>query len=71
MVSLEGRRRTGTAFTTPVTIQLVPESSGEENVNLYTRGVSEALQGEVLETSGLLEILDVFGEDGLRSYLVG
>jgi hypothetical protein len=47
------------------------ESSGEENANLYMRGVKEARRGEELTPTALLEILDVFGEDGLRSYLVG
>jgi hypothetical protein len=47
------------------------ESTGEENANLYMRGVNEGRSGDLLETSELLEILEVFGEDGLRSYLVG
>ena len=47
------------------------ESTGEENSNLYMRGVNEGRSGELLEASELLEILEVFGEDGLRSYLVG
>ena len=42
--------------------------SGEENANLYTRGSNEARAGEVLDGGALLEILDVFGEDGVRSY---
>ena len=46
-------------------------SSGEENANLYTRGVNEARAGEILAGEELLEILDVFGEDGARSYLLG
>ena len=46
-------------------------SSGEENSNLYIRGVNEAHRGEELDPTGLLEVLDVFGEDGLRSYLMG
>lgn len=46
-------------------------SSGEENANLYTRGVNEGRAGEVLDGEELLEVLDVFGEDGLRSYLMG
>jgi len=46
-------------------------SSGEENANLYLRGVGEGRAGEVLNGEGLLEILDVFGEDGLRSYILG
>lgn len=47
------------------------ESTGEENANLYTRGVNEGRSDDLLEASDLLEILEVFGEDGLRSYLVG
>ena len=49
----------------------VVESTGEENANLYKRGVSEGSRGELLDASELLELLDVFGEDGVRSYLVG
>jgi hypothetical protein len=47
------------------------ESTGDENANLYMRGVNEGRSGDLLEASELLEILEVFGEDGLRSYLVG
>jgi hypothetical protein len=47
------------------------ESTGEENTNLYTRGVNEGRSGELLDASELLDILDVFGEDSLRSYLMG
>jgi hypothetical protein len=46
-------------------------SSGEENANLYARGVNEGRAGEILDGEELLAILDVFGEDGLRAYLVG
>ena len=46
------------------------ESTGDENANLYTRGVKEGRSGELLDASELLDILDVFGEDGLRSYQV-
>jgi hypothetical protein len=46
-------------------------SSGEENANLYERGVNEARVGEILDGEELPEILDVFGEDGVRSYLLG
>ena len=46
-------------------------SSGEENANLYMRGVNEGRAGEDLKGEELLAILDVFGEDGLRSYIVG
>jgi len=47
------------------------ESTGEENSNLYVRGVNEGRGGELLEASELLDILEVFGEDGMRSYLMG
>ena len=53
------------------TIPFVTESTGEENANLYKRGVNEGSSGELLDASELLELLDVFGEDGARSYLVG
>ncbi|HVF02040.1 MAG TPA: hypothetical protein VNA27_12015 [Rubrobacteraceae bacterium] len=46
------------------------ESTGEENANLYERGVNEGSRSELLNASELLELLDVFGEDGMRSYLV-
>ena len=47
------------------------ESTGDENAKLYTRGVKEGYNSELLDASDLLDILDVFGEDGLRSYLAG
>ena len=47
------------------------ESSGSENSNLYMRGVNEGRAGGFLDANELLELLDVFGEDGLRSYLLG
>ncbi len=46
-------------------------ASGEENANLYVRGVDEGRRGVQLDPSALIELLDVFGEDGLRSYLMG
>ena len=45
-------------------------SSGDENAKLYMRGVNEGRNGEILDASDLLDVLDVFGEDGLRMYLV-
>ena len=48
----------------------VAESTGEENANLYERGVNGGSRSELLNASELLELLDVFGEDGMRSYLV-
>ena len=47
------------------------DSTGDENSNLYMRGVNEGRNGDLLEASELLDILEVFGEDGVRSYLVG
>jgi hypothetical protein len=47
------------------------ESTGDENSNLYMRGVNEGRNGEFLEASELLDILELFGEDGMRSYLMG
>ena len=49
----------------------VAESTGEENANLYVRSVREGSSGELLGGSELLELLGVFGEDGVRSILVG
>jgi hypothetical protein len=46
-------------------------SSGEENANLYMRGVNEGRAGEILDGETLLEILDFFGEDGIRAYIMG
>jgi len=36
-------------------------SSGEENANLYVRGLNEGRAGGFLEGEELLAILDVFG----------
>jgi hypothetical protein len=46
-------------------------SSGEESANPYMRGVNEGRVGELLGGDELLAILGVFGEDGLRAYVVG
>ena len=46
-------------------------SSGQENSNLYIRGVNERRAGEPLDDMQILEVLEVFGIDGLRSYIVG
>src|ERR687889_775530 len=53
------------------TLPHMGESTGEENANLYMRGVNEGRSGELLEATELLDILEVFGEDGMRSYLMG
>lgn len=47
------------------------KSSGSENANLYMRGVSEGHSGDLLDARELVDLLDVFGEEGLRSYLIG
>jgi hypothetical protein len=52
-------------------LKIMGESTGDENANLYMRGVNEGRSGELLEASDLLDILEVFGEDGMRSYLMG
>jgi hypothetical protein len=46
------------------------ESTGDENANLYIRGVNEGNSGDLLKASDLLDLLQVFGEDGMRSYLM-
>jgi hypothetical protein len=46
-------------------------SSGEENANLYLRGINEGRTKEPLDDMQVLEILEVFGIEALRSYIVG
>ena len=53
------------------TLLSMGESTGDENAKLYMRGANEGYNGELLDASELLDILDVFGQDGLRSYLTG
>ena len=53
------------------TLPSMGESTGDENANLYMRGVNEGRSDELLEAPDLLDILEVFGEDGIRSYLMG
>jgi hypothetical protein len=53
------------------TMPYMGESTGAENANLYLRGVEEGRAGQMLDETEILEILDVFGVDGLRSYIVG
>jgi hypothetical protein len=45
----------------------------EELSNLYMRGVKEGYEGELIgrQAEAMRDILDVFGEDGLRVYLMG
>ena len=47
------------------------EPTPEEYANLYIRGVNEAAAGVELEAQEVLDVLDVFGEDGMRWYLIG
>jgi hypothetical protein len=53
------------------TLLRVGESAGKEIANLYTRGVNQGYEGHPLEAQYLLDLLDVFGEVGVRMYLVG
>jgi hypothetical protein len=46
-------------------------TAAEEHANLYMRGVNEAASGAELEAQEILDVLDVFREDGVRMYLVG
>jgi hypothetical protein len=45
----------------------------KELANLYVRGVQEGYDGELIgsQAEAMRDILDVFGEDGLRAYLMG
>ena len=47
------------------------EPTPKEYANLYIRGVNEAAAGVELEAQEVLDVLDVFGEDGMRWYLIG
>jgi hypothetical protein len=47
------------------------ESAGKEYSNLYMRGVNEAANGAELHPQDVLDVLDVFSEDGVRWYLIG
>ncbi len=53
------------------TLLCVGESAGIEIANLYTRGVNQGYEGHPLEAQYLIDLLDVFGEVGVRMYLVG
>lgn len=46
-------------------------TAGEEHSNLYTRGLNEAAGGMKLDAQDVLDVLDAFGEDGVRCYLIG
>jgi hypothetical protein len=43
----------------------------EEHANLYMRGVNEGASGAELGAQEVLDVLDVFGEDGAKMYLIG
>ena len=47
------------------------EPTGEELSNLYMRGVKEGARGEDLDPQEVLDVLDVFGGEGVRTYMVG
>jgi hypothetical protein len=46
-------------------------TSGEEHANLYVRGVNEAISGMELDAQAVLDVLEAFGEDGVKWYLSG
>jgi len=47
------------------------EPTSKEYANLYLRGVNEASSGAELEAQDVLDVLEVFGADGIRWYLIG
>lgn len=49
----------------------MPEASREELNNLYMRGVNDGYNGAVVELQALIDMFDLFGEDGVKMYLVG
>jgi hypothetical protein len=55
----------------PLECLVMSETSGEEHANLYMRGVNEAASGGELDAQEVLDVLEVFGEDVVRMYLVG
>jgi hypothetical protein len=46
-------------------------TAGEEHANLYMRGVNEGASGAELGAQEVLDVLEVFGEDGVKMYLIG
>jgi len=46
-------------------------TAGEEHANLYIRGVNEGASAAEIDAQEILDVLDVFEEDGVRIYLVG
>jgi hypothetical protein len=55
----------------PLECLVMSGTADEEHANLYMRGVNEAASGAELEAQEILDVLDVFGGDGVRMYLVG
>jgi hypothetical protein len=55
----------------PLECLVMSGTADEEHANLYIRGVNEAARGAELDAQEILDVLDVFGEDGVRMYLVG
>jgi hypothetical protein len=55
----------------PLECLVMSGTAGEEHANLYMRGVNEAASGAELDAQEILDVLDAFGEDGVRTYLVG
>jgi hypothetical protein len=47
------------------------EADGKELSNLYMRGVKEGARGVDFDPQQVLDVLDVFGEEGVRMYMVG
>lgn len=75
-VSLRGPRPLSCALEsadkdTPLECIVMSETGGEEYANLYMRGVNEGASGTELEAQRILDVLDVFGVDGVRWYLIG
>jgi hypothetical protein len=64
-------RYEGVDKSVPLECLTMSGTAGEEHANLYTRGVNEATSGAELDAQEVLDVLDVFGEDGVRMYLVG
>ena len=42
------------------------EPTSKEYANLYMRGVNEAVSGAELGAQDVLNVLDVFGQEGMR-----
>jgi hypothetical protein len=55
----------------PLEYLVMSGTAGDEHANLYMRGVNEATSGAELDAQEVLDVLEVFGEDGVRMYLVG